>query len=219
MIEPQELEVAGYRGLVAPCVRYDVDGASGIALVLPGAARSGNRLGGTPARPDLHFTRALLQHAGLAVLEAWWDAGSAPRDDLDAWIATNADAVVDAATTRHAVRLLVGRSLGTRGLAALVAREPWTRTPAIWLAPLLGNACVRDALSRASSSYFVVGGSGDELFDVAFAETLQASGVEVVVLEGADHGLAVDDPIESGRLLTHVLRRMRAFVERVVPDV
>ena len=159
MIEPQELEVTGYRGLVVPCVRYDVDGASGIALILPAAARSGNRLGGTPARPDLHFTRALLQHTGLAVLEAWWDAGSAPREDLDAWIATNADAVVDAAT------------------------------------------------------------NGDELFDVAFAETLQASGVEVVVLEGADHGLAVDDPIESAQLLTHVLRRMRAFVERVGPDV
>jgi pimeloyl-ACP methyl ester carboxylesterase len=79
-------------------------------------------------------------------------------------------------------------------------------------------AAVLRALKELRSPAFVVGGSGDEAFNVVEAEALRDRGVEVVVLDGANHGLEVADPAASARLLAGVLDAMRAFVVRAVSD-
>jgi pimeloyl-ACP methyl ester carboxylesterase len=183
-------------------------------VVFPGAGREENRIGGTPARPDLHYTREVLQSAGLAVLEVWWDAGLLPVDDLDRWLDANASAALQAASQDYELALLAGRSLGTWALARLIERdERRARSfPSIWLAPLLDQPPVRRVLEQLASPAFVVGGTADATFDAVPAEKLRRGGVEVVVLEGANHGLEVDDPVESARLLADMLEQMRAFV-------
>ena len=199
-----------------PCVLHSYGGESGVAVIFPGAGQEGNRLGGTPARPDLHYTRAVLQAEGLAVFEVWWDAGSAPTDDLDGWLDANVDAALAAASQDHSLALLAGRSLGTWGLARAVSSADWHADPlpTVWLAPLLSQPSVLKALEELRSPAFVVGGSSDEAFDVVEAEALRDRGVEVVVLDGANHGLEVDDPATSARLLASVLDEMRGFVVR-----
>lgn len=58
---------------------------------------------------------------------------------------------------------------------------------------------------------FVVGGTADEAFRPAELETSQAT---TLALDGADHGLEVDDPPTSARLLADTLDRLRTFVAR-----
>jgi pimeloyl-ACP methyl ester carboxylesterase len=211
-MDVRELEIRGYDGAAVPCVLHGTQATEGIAVVLPGGARSDNRLGGTPARPDLHFTRALLLRHGLAVLEVWWDAGSAPDGDIRRWLEENGLAAVREAAARGPVRALVGRSLGTGALAALVADPVLARTPSIWIAPLLRDESVRTALAEAQAPWLAVGGTSDPAMDVDLLRDLESAEKRVVLLRGADHGLQVEDPIASIRLLAKVLEAMARFV-------
>jgi pimeloyl-ACP methyl ester carboxylesterase len=181
--------------------------------VFPGGARAGNRLGGTPARPDLHFAREVLLGEGLAVLEVWWDAGRAPDGDLEPWLDAHVEAALAAASEAREVGCLVGRSFGTLAVARALPNR-LASVPTIWLAPLFTRPEVVAAVVGAGSSAFVAGGSGDALFAGEGVERARAAGAEVVVVEGADHGLGLDDPAASARALADVLDRMRLFLRR-----
>ena len=208
------LEIAGFDGAPLPCVVHANGGEEGIAVVFPGAAGSGYRLGGIPARPDLHYTRAVLLAEGIAVFEVWWDADTAPESGFDPWIEANADAALAAATGSHRLAALVGRSLGTIALAEIVSREGWhaSAVPTIWIAPLLHLTNVAAALEELASPAFVVGGTADRAFDPEVVERLHERGTQLAVIEGAHHGLEVPDPAESARRLAGVLDEMRDFV-------
>jgi hypothetical protein len=210
----EEVELQGHGGESLPCVLHG--NATRCALVLPGAASSDNRLGGTPARPDLHFTRALLQEEGYSVLEVWWDAGAADRADLDGWLLDNARAGLDGICERGLEpALLAARSLGTVALAHLRAHESeQARFPSIWIAPLLHREPVRESLLHGGGSCFVLCGGRDEAYDPGVATLLHRRGTDVVVLEHADHGLDCGDAPTSARGLADALERMREFVHR-----
>jgi pimeloyl-ACP methyl ester carboxylesterase len=210
------IDIPGYRGEPVPCVLHSAGGERGVGVVFPGAARDGNRLGGTPARPDLHYTRAVLRAEGLAVFEVWWDAGSAPEDALEEWLDANVGAALGAAARDHPLALLAGRSLGTMALARAVSDAEWKRhpVPTVWLAPLLRQRLVAQALSGLRSPAFIAGGDADRAFDVEAAERIRRGGGDVVVLEGANHALEVDDPAASARLLADLVERLRGFVAR-----
>jgi hypothetical protein len=208
------LDPVGHGGAPLPCVL--VGAATRCALVLPGAGNAGNRLGGTPARPDLHFTRALLLEQGWSVLEVWWDAGTLDRDAPDSWLLDNAHAAL--AAIRDADRepaFLVGRSLGTMALALLRAAEPeLARLPSVWIAPLLHREPVRESLLHGGGARFVLCGGADEAYDVGVATLLHRRDADVVVVEHADHGLDVGDAPASARALADALERLREFLRR-----
>ncbi|MCK2217674.1 hypothetical protein MF672_028345 [Actinomadura sp. ATCC 31491] len=77
-----------------------------VAVLLPGA-------GYVPARPLLHFARAVLVQHGWTVQEIWWEApATRDPDELGGWVAGQARAALDA--ERDARRLLVvAKSLAT----------------------------------------------------------------------------------------------------------
>jgi acetyl esterase/lipase len=211
---PRLLELDGYGGSPLPCVLWELEETAGSALVLPGGARAGNRLGGTPARPDVHWTRALLLELGLSVLEVWWDTDHAPRDAQDAWLEASVRAGAAAAAEAAPLRVLVGRSFGTVGVAKLVLRGQPAGALTIWIAPLLGVDEVRQALGEAAPSAFVVAGTADELVDEAAAAALALRGATLALVEGGDHGLDVGDAAASARSLADVLDAMRGFLQR-----
>jgi pimeloyl-ACP methyl ester carboxylesterase len=137
-----------------------------------------------------------------------------PADDLDGWLDANANAALAAAE----LALLAGRSLGTWALARLTERdERRARSlPSIWLAPLLDQPPILRVVEQLPAPAFIVGGSSDETFNSVDAESLRRGSVEVVVLDGANHGLEVADPVESARLLAAVVEQMRGFVSGLV---
>lgn len=207
-MEARALEAAGYGGRPLPCVLYET-GAERAAVVLPGNARAGHRLGGTPARPDLHFTRALLLESGLDVLEAWWDGDSRPDPpgERERWYRESALAATRAAGESR-VALLVGRSMGTAGLSFL---PELSHLPSIWIAPLTTVERVRSAVEGWRGPVLVVAGEADEAFAPVAGER-----IELVSVPGADHGLDVGDAATSARALADVLDRMRDWLRRVV---
>jgi hypothetical protein len=208
---PLELEGHGNRPL--PCLLRTHGDEAGIAVVLPGGSLLGGRIGGTPARPDLAYTRALLQAQGLAVLEVWWQTDSLPEDDLDAWLRENALAAFPAARQRLPLRVVVARSLGTMALAASLYAAGDAAT--VWISPLVREAGVAEAVLETGPRAFLVAGSADAHWDPAAADAMREAGVRVVELSGADHSLEVADAAESARLLAGVLDEMRAFLAPV----
>jgi len=211
----EELELHGHGGMPLPCVLHGE--AEPCALVLPGAGRSENRVGGTPARPDLHLVRALLQEQGRSVLEVWWDTATLDREQPDAWLLDNARAALEGVRARgREPALLVGRSLGTMALAALRASEPeLARLPSVWVAPLLHREIVRESLLHGGGRRFVLCGERDEAYDPGVATLLHRRGADVVVLEHADHGLDCGDAPATARALAGALERLRDFLDRL----
>jgi hypothetical protein len=201
-VNVRTLEAEGYSGQVLRCALYEVRGEQA-AVILPGGARATYRLGGSPARPDLHYTRALLVEQGYDVLEAWWDADTCP-DPPDPWCRENALAAITAAGEDR-VRLLVGRSLGTIGLAAVAEKAD---VASIWIAPLTYLPRVRDALVAWRGPSLAVAGDADEGF-------VAVDGVETVVVPRGDHGLGVGEAAASARAMAAVLDGIRAWLERV----
>jgi hypothetical protein len=202
-VQIDELEVSGHAGEPIPCVFYE-GGREGVAVVFPGAIRGGGRLGGSPARPDLHYTRALLLELGLGVLEVWWNAETRPRG-REEWYRDNALAAIAAAGPER-VRLLVARSLGT---AALTHVPEWNHVPSLWIAPLTSVASVRVALAGWRGPRLAIAGDADEVYE-------PVAGVETMLVPGADHALAVGDPAASARLLADILDRMRLWLSAEV---
>jgi hypothetical protein len=207
------LELEGHGGRSLPCLLHGRGDEGAIAVVLPGSSLLGGRIGGTPARPALAYTRALLRAQGLAVLEVWWQTDSLPEDDFDAWLRENALAAVRAARQRLPLRVVVARSLGTQALAASLDAAADAIT--VWFSPLVREAGVVEALQTAGRRAFVVAGSADAYWDSAVAEALRDAGVRVVELPDADHSLAAADAVESARLLAAVLDDLRAFLAPV----
>ncbi|MGW3044274.1 alpha/beta hydrolase [Kitasatospora sp. NPDC001159] len=180
--------------------RYDGD-PDRVALVIPGG-------GYEPARPLLHFARAVLLRHGWTVQELWWQPPGEWTDlTMDEWIAWVERQVTEAVDAeRGACRLLVGKSLGSfaGGLAAD------RRLAAAWLTPVLTLDHVARALGRAQAPTLLVGGSADRRWDRRIADS---TGHEVLELPGADHGLERDgDPLGSVDVLRQVVERLDCFV-------
>ncbi|MFE5582259.1 alpha/beta hydrolase [Kitasatospora sp. NPDC056531] len=180
--------------------RYDGD-PDRVALVLPGGGYS-------PARPLLHFARAVLLRHGWTVQELWWQLPAESTDlameEWIAWVERQAAEAVDA--ERGACRLLVGKSLGSFACGLAADRE----LAAAWLTPILTLDQVAHALGRAQAPTLLVGGSADRRWDRRIADS---TGHEVLELPGADHGLERDeDPVGSVDILRQVVERLDRFV-------
>ena len=175
-----------------------------VAVLLPGG-------GYMPARPLLHFARAVLVRHGWSVQEIWWEPPptSWNMDEREKWVLDRARQAVDAEQADRV--LLVGKSLGT--LAAPLAAD--RGLPAIWFTPLITLGGVLEALRRSAAPTLLVGGTHDRWWDGAAVRTLDHQYVEI---PGADHGLELgDDPVGSVQILKDVTAAVSRFVEGLRP--
>lgn len=202
-MDVRTFEVDGYEGQRLPCVLYEVGGGRA-AVVLPGAAQDSYRLGGSPARPDLHYVRALLLEQGYDVLEAWWQADERPepKESRAAWYRESGLAAIRAAG-KERVCLLVGRSLGTAALTVLIASHG--SLASLWIAPLTTHREVREALTAWIGPKLVVAGDADEAFKLVPA-------IETILVPGGDHGLNVGEAAASARALAAALDGIRSWL-------
>jgi hypothetical protein len=213
VVQGRPLEVDGYGGEPLPCVLYPTDEARGSAVVFPGGARAGYRLGGTPARPDLNYVRVLLLGLGVSVLEVWWHADEASDDEEgERWLAANAAAGAAAAAQAAPLRVAVARSWGSRALAKLVLADSSPATT-VWITPLLRHAEIRDALARCAASACVVAATADPFVPEDDVRPLEAAGATVVRIHGANHGLEVGGAAASARALADALDELQTFLE------
>ena len=173
-----------------------------VAVVLPG-------VGYTPARPLLHFVRAVLERHRWSAVELWWEYGARP-DDVSPpdWVGAHLEAALAELPSR-AQTLIVGKSLGT--LAAAIAAD--RGLPAVWLTPLLQFPAVAEAIAGSRASTLVVCGDAD---DATPAEALaRIKPAELVVIDGGDHSLETGDPLGSIDALRRVVAAVDEFVARM----
>ncbi|RBM21914.1 alpha/beta hydrolase [Streptomyces sp. PT12] len=168
------------------------------ALVVPG-------IGYTPARPLLHYARAVLEQHGWDVRELWWEVPGTFQQFTEgerlAWVERQVVAAVEA----EGCGLLVGKSLGT--LAAGIATE--RSLPAIWLTPLLTTEPVLAALDACVAPTLLVGGTADPLWD---AEAVRRLPHKILEFDGADHSLQLPgDAVGSVALLGRLVETMDRF--------
>ena len=173
---------------LGPCTAFWSEAGQRTAVLLPG--RSGGAL-----QPALTYLRELLVGLGWSVLAVHDEFRSGdhrgwPRERLRA-----------AAAFREP-QLVVGKSMATFAAAVV-------EVPAVWLTPLLHEPDVRDGIRPPA---LLVGGTADPSWDRDAARGL---GVDVLELEGVDHGLVVSgDPHASLDAMRRLVDGVAAFVER-----
>jgi pimeloyl-ACP methyl ester carboxylesterase len=212
----EETTLKARTGRTQPAVWHE-PGASvrGAAVVLPGVAY-------TPARPLLHFTTKVLQTSGFGVVEVWYDYAdldlSAGDDgEVGEALAADAEAALAEADARAGgpERLVVGKSLGTRHLAALARAGRLDGVPSAWLTPLLARDPVMDALLRRTDPTLVVAGGEDPASPGWALEELGGNAdpaTHLVRVAGAGHALERSAPRDAVDALGEVVDALASFV-------
>lgn len=203
-LEWRRLEIRGASGPIRNT--YLVHGCSRVAVVLPGF------MGGWSTPATYYPVLALLDRGFDALcLDSIYDEHPAP-DVLKADSAAALEAARDAADYDQV--LVVGKSLGTVAIAALLADGSLpAATPTIWLTPLLQNDATRGAIGSLTTPALFVIGTSDPSFDRPALERLEAGGHHVLVLDRANHGLSVDGDAAAS---ADVPRRLVAAVQGYV---
>ncbi|WP_277960030.1 hypothetical protein [Frigoribacterium faeni] len=148
-----------------------------VAVLLPGTGY------GVKA-PLLYWPALMLRQLGWQVEAVEWDARDLTADDSRRVVEERLQDAAEAVGGR--VDLVLAKSFGTLAL-------PWAvehGVAGVWLTPVLTEPVVLDALTRASSSHLAVGGGADSMWQPARGLETHAG---LVTVDGADHGLLVDD--------------------------
>lgn len=132
------------------------------------------------ATPLLHWAAELLTENGWSVIAASYDLDEVARDGR-AHVLRCASAALERAVVDRPV-IVVAKSLGTMAL-------PWALQnglPGAWLTPLLKDEAVVTAARAAHRPTLLVGGTADPHWQPVLDP---GSGVSLLELPGADHGL------------------------------
>ena len=106
---------------------------------------------------------------------------------------------------------VAGKSLGTLAIAELLLDGTIPAdTASIWLTPLLRNERTKSALDAIERRALIVIGTADPHYDPEVLRTLRHT---VAVIEGANHGLAVDgDAVASAEIPRRLVAAVRDYV-------
>lgn len=215
MVPPTTLEITGYHSDSLENVFFQRAASSGRALVLPG-------MGYGPEYAGLSYPIALLTELGFDVL-ALKSRYASPEfkavADAEAvqWLREDALGAFKAGGMAAEQRFcLMGKSIGTVGMAALLEVQPLPqKSQLIWLTPLLQRELVRQNLRQFAAQSLVVIGTADPAYDAGTLAELQGEGAQVIVLDRVHHNFMVEDEaLESVQRLVEVLRGIKTFLTR-----
>jgi len=209
------LSITGYAGKSVPNRFFRQEAAAQmLAVLFPGLNYSCDM-------PLLFYPLKLLLGRGAEVLQVRADYTgpayrSLPPEERAAWLATDAQASVQAARREgeYARLVLIGKSIGTIALASLVPLEPEAIT--VWLTPLLHNPQVVTAAEQNRGAALFVAGTADDLYDPTALQHIQAATqAETELIEGGDHSLEIEgDFFASLRALEQTMRGVAGFLYR-----
>lgn len=191
-------------------------------VLFPGAAY-------TQERPLCATTRDVFVAAGVETFLSTRYYGMDPKlsaltgEEREACLVADSGAFARAAFERSAGKpvLLAGKSIGTTAMAHALTQVPdlaagWS----IWLTPLWKDEAIFKAIAAAGARAFVLIGTADPQWDPALLEALNKKAKKVakslpvvVVVEGADHGMAVaGQPAATAKVLTDLKPALVAHV-------
>jgi len=213
MMRTTTLPIRGYRDEPVPNRFHRQDAETDhVALVLPGFGYSCDM-------PLLYFAVSHLLDRGADVLQVEYDYSrradyrTHDPDERLRWLLADVTAAWRVALSQRPYQrfTLIGLSLGTRALPALLANEPRLRDArTIWFSPVWHEDAVGAHLHRGAHPALVVIGTADPAYDEALVASLRAGdGCEVLVVPDADHG-GLEVPGDVVRSVQAVERAIRA---------
>jgi hypothetical protein len=192
--------VFGHRGQrVATRLRRQPEVSTHLAVLLPG-------LGYRSTMPALYYCCQLMFQRGADVLSMEYaydsvpDFMSASDEEKLSWIKDDVGAAFDAIASsqigHHRRFTIIGKSLGTVGMALTVPDYPELRTAdLIWLTPSFGAPGLYEGLLRCCESgcrsILVIGTADPAYDDKQLDELKDRFGVNLMVVPGLDHGLEI----------------------------
>jgi hypothetical protein len=186
-----------------------------LAVLLPGFAYGADL-------PVLFYPGRLLLERGADLLKVEYAYHADPAFD-SASAAERAARLTGDVTAALSVGLqqrdyrritLIGKSLGTLAMAALLASDERVRgADCIWLTPLVKDDRLRAVVAARRPRSLFVAGSADHHYDRALLdEVIASTGGGRLVIEGADHSLEIaGDVLSSVEAMARVVRAIRDF--------
>jgi pimeloyl-ACP methyl ester carboxylesterase len=216
MYTAESLPINGYRGEPVPNEFLRQEGESDhVAVLLPG-------MGYTCDMPLFYYAESLLLHTGADVLRVEYaynrrpDFRELPQDEQRRWLLADATASFRAALGQRPYRevTLIGKSLGTLAMGHLLAEFPGHGVRAVWLTPLLREDGPREQMRLHGGPTLLATGTAHPFYDpLSLDEVPEAIEGQVVLIEGADHGLDIPgDPIASVKAVEQVVGALQEFL-------
>lgn len=211
------LTIKGYQDASVPnrFFRQD-DHASHLAIVLPG-------YGYNCDMPLLYFTVSHLLDQGIEVLQVDYTYSRLPEyypldaEERQRWLVADVTAACRTALAQREYQriTLIGKSLGTRAMAHLLATEETLQgAKTVWFTPPWHEAPVRASLLAARQPALVVIGTADPHYDHDLAaEIRRTTNGELLVIADTEHGLEVTgDVVRSVQALEQAMRAVQRFI-------
>jgi predicted alpha/beta-hydrolase family hydrolase len=189
-----------------------------LAIVLPGR-------GYTSQMPLLFYPINLMLAKGADVLRLEYaydqqpDFQSLGVDGQLRWLFADVTAAYQTGVAQRPYRqiTLIGKSLGTLAMGHLLTTQALpAQVNAIWLTPLVRFDNLRRQIKKfGGRSLFVIGTADPHYDTTCLAEVQEATGGEVVAIEGADHGLNIENEnevLQSIQALEKVVRAIETFL-------
>lgn len=211
------LHIRGYEGQSVPNELLHQEGGSRrLAIILPG-------MGYTSAMPLLYYSGKACLDRGYDVLLVNYEyrnvSESIDTPEFRVRMQSDVEAALDTACADNAYDsvLLAGKSLGTLAMAGILATSRWPIIAGAWLTPLLRDPSLVAALEGLGPHAFAAIGDADHHYDAGTIANLREAGVDVVVVDGADH--SIDIPGDIGASVDAVgqviARGLAAFLDRI----
>jgi hypothetical protein len=213
----QTIAINGYQNQPVPHTFFKQEVETNhLAIVLPGR-------GYTAQMPFLFYPINLMLTRGADVLRVEYAYDQQPDfETLDFdqklhWLFTDVTAAYQAGVARRPYLqvTLIGKSLGTLAMGHLLTTQTLpSPVKAIWLTPLVRMDNLRQQIKQFGGHSLFVIGTADPHYDTAcLAEVQEATGGQVVAIEGADHGLNIkDEVLRSVQALMKVMRAIEVFL-------
>ncbi len=218
MVTFDSLEIRGREGLaVANTFLRQLGPTLQLAMVFPGIRYS-------VQGPLLYYgTKLFLERqADVLLIEQAYSRihaflDLAEREQLG-WIYDDAAAASATVLKQRAYGevTLIGKSLGTHAVAHLAQMEgrPFAQQ-LIWFTPVLVDDRVQAAITAGGARSLVIIGSRDHYYDERFLAAARSAGVRVVCIDGADHGMEVDQGAAKDiGVLQTVIQQLADFIAR-----
>jgi len=172
-----------------------------LAVLLPG-------LSYTVEKPLLYYTGQLLHDRDADVLSVDFTYNrddtflNAPDDDRLERLRTDGQAIMKFVRSlgEYERITIVGKSLGTISMGWAI--NDFLDARLVWLTPSLGGTGLRAQMLGRPNPAFCLIGTRDPAYSETLVEDLTADGIEVAVIEGADHGFShAGGPVASVALV------------------
>jgi hypothetical protein len=146
--------------------------------------------------------------------------GKAPAAERKRWLFADVKAALETGLAQRPYEqiVLIGKSLGTLAMGRLIATDArLAQAPCIWLTPLVRDETLRKQIAQAKPRSLFVIGTADRHYDPAgFAEVVEATHGQSLVIEGANHSLEIAGSIpESLCALEQVMQTVQTFLAKI----